>query len=349
LPVPPSDAFLLKLDRTGSSLIYSTYLGAPGSDEAKGLAVAADGSAFVTGFSERFVFPADDPSLPAGSDFVARFDPSGSRITYSARFPNDAAGEGVALVGEDDVRLGGTEGYVMALNLTAEPGRTIMALSNAAATRVSGRSAPGMLVSIWGQGLGPKEPVGGVINDGFFTKDLGGTQVFFDEFAAPLLYVSGTQINAVVPFGVAGRWKTRVRVLRQGSALADLSVGVTPVAPEVFRDPDGKFAAALNEDGSVNSAQNPAKPGSFVAIFLTGVGELQPVPEDGPVNSPPARVSGGLSVSNLLVTYAGSAPGLVAGVAQVNFQLPLDASQEFPFSVTMGTYRSEQAWVHVTR
>lgn len=346
---PPPDAFLAKFDRAGSSLVYSSYLGGPGEDRGLGLVVGERDSVFVTGISEQLALPGADTSLPGGRAFVAGFDRSGSQVFYSARFPNGAAGADIALVGAGNLRLAGSEGYVAAIDLDAGPGRAIMALSSAAATRVSGRVAPGEIVAIWGQGLGPAEPMGGVVEGGFVTKSLSETQVFFDGLAAPLLYVSERQINAVAPFGIAGRLRTQVRVVYQRRTTGDLVLGVIAHAPEVFRDQDGRSAAALNEDWTVNSAENPAKAGSVVAVFLTGIGTLQPLPEDGSVHNPPTPVIG-LSIDNLEVLYAGAAPDLVAGAAQVNFRLPQQQfAPSYAFTVTMGTYRSEPATVYVTQ
>ncbi len=107
------------------------------------------------------------------------------------------------------------------------------------------------------------------------------------------------------------------------------------VAPAVFRS-RGLLAAAVNENGTINSAANPAPQGSFVSIFATGFGPVRPMPSDGaiidlplPENAEPAAVYwitvsgiGGGAIHQLEVTYAGPAPFQVAGVSQVNFRLP---------------------------
>jgi len=99
---------------------------------------------------------------------------------------------------------------------------------------------------------------------------------------------------------------------------------------------DGVHAAALNQDGTMNSASNPAPLGSIVAIWATGTGPISPAQPDGslvgaplPVNAYPAAVGflseagiGGPSffypTSN---NYAGPAPLLIAGTTQFNFQV----------------------------
>ncbi len=99
-------------------------------------------------------------------------------------------------------------------------------------------------------------------------------------------------------------------------------------APEAFKTSPRLWAAALNEDGSINNAGNHAKLGSIVSVFATGFGVLTPEPKDGQaltgtlpfLTALPAEVL--YQGQPLEVTYAGPAPTLVAGVIQVNFRLP---------------------------
>jgi uncharacterized protein (TIGR03437 family) len=110
---------------------------------------------------------------------------------------------------------------------------------------------------------------------------------------------------------------------------------VAATAAGVFTT-DGYYAAALNQDGTVNSAANPAAPGSIVSIFATGLGPMTPPQSDGsivipplPINTIPIQVYGEpASLSPLPpasvplpIQYAGQAPYRVAGVSQINFSL----------------------------
>jgi hypothetical protein len=83
-----ADAFVAKLDPTGSALVYSTYLGGSGDDEGCGIAVDAAGHAYVTGFTGSDDFPttarAVQPTHGGIADaFVAKLDPTGSALVYS--------------------------------------------------------------------------------------------------------------------------------------------------------------------------------------------------------------------------------------------------------------------------
>jgi uncharacterized protein (TIGR03437 family) len=102
-------------------------------------------------------------------------------------------------------------------------------------------------------------------------------------------------------------------------------------------------AAAVNQDGTINSATNPARLGSVVAMWATGTGSVYPAPTDGEVTTAAREyhccqvaVFGGRPAD---VLYAGAAPGIVAGVTQVNFRVPADlaigATQQVPVSLTV--------------
>ena len=88
------DVFVTKLNPAGSALVYSTYLGGSGDDGGGvdgvgGIAVDANGSAFITGETDSKDFPttagAFDRSFngPRGDSFVAKLNRAGSRLVYS--------------------------------------------------------------------------------------------------------------------------------------------------------------------------------------------------------------------------------------------------------------------------
>ncbi len=81
------DVFVTKLDASGSSLVYSTYLGGTGNDEAYGIAVDSPGAAYVTGLTVSSNFPTQSPlqgSYGGGVDgFVAKLAPSGTSLVFS--------------------------------------------------------------------------------------------------------------------------------------------------------------------------------------------------------------------------------------------------------------------------
>jgi uncharacterized protein (TIGR03437 family) len=85
--------------------------------------------------------------------------------------------------------------------------------------------------------------------------------------------------------------------------------------------------AISNADGSVNSPGNPASAGSVVALFATGLGQTDPPGLDGTVAAdvlPTPRLQPSVSIGGLSadVLYAGAAPGMVAGIFQINVRVP---------------------------
>jgi len=237
------------------------------------------------------------------------------------------------------------------LGPSASPGAgTISAVVNSASF-VEGAVAPGELVTIFGANMGPAAETGAELDvDGHISSIAQSTSVLFDGVAAPLLYTSSSQINAVVPFGVAGP-TTKIQVMYQGNAVASITVPVQAASPAVFAldGSGGGPGAILNQDGSVNSGSNPAARGSVVVLYATGAGATTPASQDGfltaqPYPAPNLPVS--VTVENVPaeVRYAGAAPGLVAGVMQINIVVP--ETWVAPFDqlvVTVGTYSSPSA------
>jgi uncharacterized protein (TIGR03437 family) len=106
--------------------------------------------------------------------------------------------------------------------------------------------------------------------------------------------------------------------------------------------------AILNQDGTINSAANPAAKGSVVTLFATGEGQTNPGGVDGklapgvlPLPAPLLNVSVDIGSATLLPLYAGAAPTLVAGVFQVNVLIPANApSGNAPVVLRVGTATS---------
>ncbi|MBK7928527.1 MAG: hypothetical protein IPJ98_13865 [Bryobacterales bacterium] len=140
----------------------------------------------------------------------------------------------------------------------------------------SGPVAPGEIISIFGFDLGPASGAGLQLGpDGLVANSLAGTQVFFDDVPAPLLYVSAGQVNAVVPYAVAGKATTQLRVNYQNRPTNTITLAVAPSSPGVF--------AITNQNGSVNASNNPAAPGSVLIVYGTGEGQTSPAGIDGGV------------------------------------------------------------------
>jgi hypothetical protein len=112
-----SDVFVTKLDSTGSSLVYSTYLGGGSDESGAGIAVDSSGSAYVTGRTNSSDFPTTPGVFqqPATSNglydaFVSKVDPAGSSLVYSARLGGSSSdtGSGIAVDAGGNAYVTGT-------------------------------------------------------------------------------------------------------------------------------------------------------------------------------------------------------------------------------------------------
>jgi hypothetical protein len=82
----PSDAFVFKLDASGSTFVYSSYIGGVGNDVAMGIALNASGEAFLVGSTDSVNFPIRNPVQSKAKDtdaFLVRLDASGTSLVYS--------------------------------------------------------------------------------------------------------------------------------------------------------------------------------------------------------------------------------------------------------------------------
>jgi uncharacterized protein (TIGR03437 family) len=232
----------------------------------------------------------------------------------------------------------------LSANANAQP-VSLVCIGNAATYNIE-TVAPGEIVTLFGNGIGPVQGVEtSATLDRPYPTQAGGVEVTFDGIPAPLLWVQATQINLAVPWSVAGPI-TEVCVTYNKIRTNCLHWATVPAAPTVFTI-DGFYAAALNQDGTINSAANPAPPGSIVALFATGLGPITPVLADGalvPLPLPTNTLAVTLQVSQWVVdgcggnlfpfgssppfscyltfsytpAYAGPAPFLIAGASQIN-------------------------------
>jgi uncharacterized protein (TIGR03437 family) len=150
--------------------------------------------------------------------------------------------------------------------------------------------------------------------------------LLFNGIPAPILYAGPNQVNAVVPFGLDLTAPATLDV-RIGDNPVKVPLRVAAATPALFTQTatGGGPGAILNQDYSVNSASNPATRGSVVMLYGTGFGALDPQPADGQIaGAAPTRTAVTATVDGVpaVVTYSGAAPGLIAGVIQINVQIP---------------------------
>ncbi|HKW97213.1 MAG TPA: hypothetical protein VJN43_05730 [Bryobacteraceae bacterium] len=205
--------------------------------------------------------------------------------------------------------------------------------------------APGEIVNLFGILVGPSTLTKGTVDSsGKVTTSVGGTQVLFDGIPTPVLYASSGQTASIVPFGVAGQEWTNVQVLMNGFLSNTVRMYITDLQPGIFtQDASGTGPGAiLNQDYSLNSTAHPAKKGSVVMVYMTGLGLVNPPVADGAIIGSSLShvvqtvfaIVGGNSAD---VLYAGTAPELVAGANQVNVRIPAAApSGSVPITIFVG-------------
>jgi uncharacterized protein (TIGR03437 family) len=258
------------------------------------------------------------------------------------------APKGLATDSKGDVYVADSNNNAVRMLQPMGSGISVAAVTSAASNAL-GAVAPGEIVVLYGSGMGPGQTVSNQFNSaGVMGTTLGGTTVFINGVPAPLLYAGATQVSAIVPFATNGN-TAQVYVVYQGQASNPVSVAIAPAVPGLFTvDFSGKGqAAAVNQDNSVNGSSRPAKAGTYVSLFLTGGGQTNPPSSDGaqtaaplPVPGLPVTVSIGGQSAN--VNYAGAAPGSVAGVWQVNAQVPTGLTAgSVPVVVTVGNVTSQ--------
>jgi len=119
-----SNAFVSKLNTAGSSLVYSTYLGGSGIDQANAIAVTPHGIAFVTGFTQSSNFPLEDPIQavmgisnntfcgpnPCADAFITQFNAAGNALAYSTYLGGNGPdfGQSIALDSTGDPYITGS-------------------------------------------------------------------------------------------------------------------------------------------------------------------------------------------------------------------------------------------------
>jgi uncharacterized protein (TIGR03437 family) len=223
--------------------------------------------------------------------------------------------------------------------------------------------SPREIISIFGQNLGPSSvvtanPAG---SPQAFPNILNGIQVAFfignnTLVYAPIIMVSNNQINAVVPVAVAAV----INTTNPAVSVQVLNTNTTPAAATqpfnvmVIQEDPGTFtfgglgqgqAAVLDYDNtsqtySINSAKNAAARGSTILIYATGMGDLAIPVADGVVASAAAALADNtvrvdIAGQPAVVSYAGAAPGAVAGLVQINAIIPPTVSTGAAVSLTV--------------
>ena len=193
--------------------------------------------------------------------------------------------------------------------------------------------APGEFILLNGTGLANTSTASAA-----FPTKLAGVQVLINNNPAPIYSVSSTLLKVLVPYEVAANSFASIQVVNNNVTSNSISVFTSMTAPGVFTIPPNGLSEAAAEDanfnvisdGSNGYPQNPAQIGQTIAIYLTGLGAVNPPIVDGGVGSstsPYNLASNTISVdfggtdATSSIAFAGLTPTAI-GLYQINVTVP---------------------------
>ena len=210
-----------------------------------------------------------------------------------------------------------------------------------------GPFAPSSVLSLFGTQLArTTEAVSSeTLASGSLPTQLAESMVYVDNVPVPLLYVSATQINFLVPSDqIPG--DVSVTVVRQGVHGSAVTITLIDAAPALFVM-DGGFAIAQdwNAGYALMTSAAPAHAGDVAVLYATGLGYTDPPWASGVVARSPAYITSlagmqlllnGAAIDPHQVLYAGVTPGY-CGLYQINFTIPAGAGTNPEIRVEIGT------------
>lgn len=223
--------------------------------------------------------------------------------------------------------------------VTVASGAVVQAIANTA-SNATGVGSPGMIVSLYGEGIGPAgiENMKDSDGDGFADLRLAGVTVTIGGVGAPILSLSEDRIGVQIPYEVPIADIVPIQVLN-GSVTASGTIRIVATSPGLFTS-DGSGigqAAAFNYISGTNTyvlngQSTPAKPGDTVVLYATGEGDYatsiirrtgflvrdtgSPLPQISPL---PDVMIGGKKAT---VNFAGPIIGAVLGIVRIDAVVP---------------------------
>jgi uncharacterized protein (TIGR03437 family) len=187
--------------------------------------------------------------------------------------------------------------------------------------------APGGLVAVFGSNL---SPISQASSEMPLPRALGESCLTVNGVSVPMIYVSNTQINAQLPFQVDGNTTMILRTV--GGVSDNYNLQILTAAPSIFRNgttgPETGIPAVLRlKNAQLVTPSNPIRYDDTIIIYLTGMGDTNPVIEAGnpAPNDPPPTVIIPVNVElagvELEVLFAGLTPGQV-GVYEIHAYVP---------------------------
>ncbi|MFB3779183.1 MAG: SBBP repeat-containing protein [Bryobacteraceae bacterium] len=353
------DAFIAKINSTGTRLLYATYLGGSGDEYGYDISLDDVGNIYVLGSTTSANFPLTPAAYQStrkgdGDAFLVKLHPRGARLGYATLLGGAGyeEGEALALEPSGDVYVAGYTGsadfpvtsrgfqrtlggswdaFVAKLRLA-----TITTVS-AASFRKGAASAPDSIVAGYGPEMSPvtqSAPAGQLLPTSLAGVSVTVTDSRGTPWDAPLFFVSAGQINYLLPAGTASGLATVT--VKNGSQVVNYGLlDVEAVAP-------GLFTANFNGQGApaaiVKRFQgNQQQMWMYAFQCPPGGGTCTPAPISMGSSSDQiflelygTGIRGASSLSAVtatiggegaLVEYVGAVPGFF-GLDQVNVRVP---------------------------
>ncbi len=231
-------------------------------------------------------------------------------------------------------------------NPTAErqaPSYSAAGIVNAASNQANA-FAPNTFISIYGANLAwtTRSLQGGDISGNRLPDVLPGTgvRVWVSNIPAHVYYVSPGQINVLLP-SLLRAGPTKLSIQIDSTYGPSIPITLAAAAPAFFQL-DAHTVIGVHGDGRTITADLPAAPGEWIALYATGLGTTIPSPEYAEIPRQPAPLAdaknfgillNGVNVDRTRIAYAGVAPSF-AGLYQINLRLPDDVGPDPEIRIT---------------
>ncbi len=237
-------------------------------------------------------------------------------------------------------------------------------VNNASFAVGSNPIAPGAIAAVFGANMNDGSLVlfSSFGPDGKLVTKLAGAEVAINGEPVPIFYSTPAQLGIQIPTDLAGATAS-IQVTANGQTSAPQTISIDPLSPGIFstnQSGHGQGAILIANTntlvaptGSIpGRTTRPAKPGEFITIFCTGLGQVSPLLATGlpaTTNTTVATPTVTIDGAPAAVQFSGMAPGFV-GLYQVNVQVPpgTRSASDIPVVLTIGGKPSNTVTIAVS-
>jgi uncharacterized protein (TIGR03437 family) len=276
----PNDVFLMKLNPTGTTLLYSTFLGGTGDDVANGMALDPDGNVYVCGTTSSIDFPTTPgayqsvpPTPSAFSGFLAKINPDATKLLYASYLGGNTTTVDVRGIAIDAARNMYVTGVVLGPSFPVTPGAFRTTTSQFATTAFVTKFNPAGTALVYSTFLG-------LANSSFNTAPPPLATMAIAVDSAGSAYVAGATGDRNFPTTPGSFQPAMVPLNNQAVASNGFITKLNPAGSDLVFSTflggafyDGVDALALGPDASVYVAGHASSPN-----FPTTPGALMTAP-----------------------------------------------------------------------